>query len=168
MTSAESNRNTGLSGEFLSDALVAVFRFEEQKNGVVDLVSVGFQMFLGDAEPYFSEKNQSLFLIFLECPNRSSQIQIGFRREMVADPSDLSRRSLNQCDRIQPGGERISQSFEPGVDLLLDNLKFLLFLADGFPLLDQHFLNFPHIFILKKIRDVFEGHVKGTKIADRI
>ena len=129
MTSAESNRNTGLSGEFLSDALVAVFRFEEQKNGVVDLVSVGFQMFFGDAEPDFSEKNQSLFLIFLECPDRSLQIQIGFRGEMVADLGDPSRRSLNQCNRIQPGGECICQSFEPGVDLLLDNLKFLLFLA---------------------------------------
>lgn len=168
MTSAESNRNTGLSGEFLSDALVAVFWFEEQKNGVVDLVSVGFQMFFGDAEPDFSEKNQSLFLIFLECPDRSLQIQIGFRGEMVADLGDPSRRSLNQCNRIQPGGECICQSFEPGVDLLLDNLKFLLFLADGFPLLDQHFLNFPHIFILKKIRDVFERHIQGAKITDRI
>ena len=45
MTSAESNRNTGLSGEFLSDALVAVFRFEEQKDSIVDLISFAFQMF---------------------------------------------------------------------------------------------------------------------------
>ena len=54
MASTESNRNAGLPGEFFGDALVAVFRFEEQKNGVVDLVSVGFQMFFGDAEPDFA------------------------------------------------------------------------------------------------------------------